>query len=210
MKQILDLLNSNLGQQIVNGVAQQSNQPKEKTGQLLGMAMPMLMQAMKRNASTPEGAQGILSAIDSKHDGSILENIGGLFSPATSNAVENDGEKILGHILGKKQQPIEMALSKQSGIDLGSVAKILKMAAPILMGMLGKQKRQSNVSDPDEIEQLIGGLLSGQSSQKEQSFLESILDADNDGNIIDDVANMFLGGDNKSSSGGILGDLLGK
>lgn len=56
MSGILDLLNSDLGKTIISGVSQESGQPQDKTGKLLTMAMPVLIQAMKRNASAPEGA----------------------------------------------------------------------------------------------------------------------------------------------------------
>ena len=87
-----------------------------------------------------------------------------------------------------------------------------KVAAPILMGVLGNQAKQQNVNSQGGLEGLLGGLLKGNSPQNEQSFLESILDADGDGSIIDDVAGMVLGGSNKKKGGlaGLLGGLFGK
>ncbi|GFZ85512.1 hypothetical protein GCM10011531_15890 [Aquaticitalea lipolytica] len=212
MSGILDLLNSDLGKTIVSGVAGQTKQPENKTQDVLTMALPVLMQAMKRNASTPQGAEGLLGALNSKHDGSILENLGGLFSGGVDSNVLDDGGKILGHVLGGKQKNVENALSQKSGIDAGSVAQILKVAAPILMGVLGNQAKQQNVNSQGGLEGLLGGLLKGNSPQNEQSFLESILDADGDGSIIDDVAGMVLGGSNKKKGGlaGLLGGLFGK
>ena len=211
MAGILDLLNSDLGKTIISGVSGQTGQPQEKTQDLLTMAMPVLMQAMRRNASTPQGAEGLLGALNNKHDGSILDNLGGLFSGGVDNSVMEDGGKILGHVLGGRQQNVQMALSQKSGIDAGNVAQILKVAAPILMGVLGKQQRQAQVSDQSGLEGLLGGLLKGNSQQQEQSFLESILDADGDGSVIDDVAGMVLGGNKKKGGlGGLLGGLFGK
>ena len=211
MSGILDLLSSDLGKTIISGVAGQIGQDENKTGNLLTMAMPVLMQAMKQNASTPQGAEGLLSALNSKHDGSILDNLGGLFGGDVDANVMDDGGKILGHVLGGKQQHVESALSQKSGIDAGSVANILKVAAPILMGILGKQSKKQQVSDSGGLENLLGGLLGGNSAQQEQSFLESILDADGDGSVIDDVARMVLGGSKKKSGlGGLLGGLFGK
>ncbi len=43
------------------------------------MALPVLMGAMQKNASTPEGAVGFLGAVMGKHDGGILDNLSGLF-----------------------------------------------------------------------------------------------------------------------------------
>ena len=211
MSGILDLLNSDLGKTIISGVSQNSGQPQDKTSSLLTMALPVLMQAMKRNASTQEGAQGLLGALDNKHDGSILDNIGDLFKGGVNSDVVTDGGKILGHVLGGRQQNVERELSSRSGIDAGSVANILKVAAPILMGVLGKQKREQNVSNAGDLGGLLGGLLKGNSPQQEQSFLESILDADGDGSVIDDVAGMVLGGNKKKGGlGGLLGGLFGK
>jgi hypothetical protein len=123
----------------------------------------------------------------------------------------DDGGKILGHVLGSKQQNVENALSQKSGIDAGSVAQILKVAAPILMGVLGKQQKQQKASNQGGLEGLLGGLLNNNSPQQEQSFLESILDADGDGSVIDDVAGMVLGSDKKKGGiGGLLGGLFGK
>lgn len=210
MPGILDLLNSDLGKSIISGVSSQTNQPQNKTQDVLTMALPVLMTAMKRNASTPQGAQGLLSALGSKHDGSILDNLGGLFEGGVDSNVLDDGGKILGHVLGGKQKIVEMALSQKSGIDAGSVAQILKVAVPILMGVLGSQAKQQNVNSANGIESLLGGLLGGNSPQQEQSFLESMLDADGDGSIIDDVAGMVLGGSKKKGGlGGLLGGLFG-
>ncbi|MBT8267592.1 MAG: DUF937 domain-containing protein [Flavobacteriaceae bacterium] len=212
MSGILDLLNSDLGKTIVNGVSSQSGQSQDKTSGLLTMALPVLMQAMKRNASTPEGAEGLLGALNSKHDGSILDDLGGLFGGGVNKDVMDDGGKILGHVLGGRQQNVERALSSKSGMDASSVGNILKVAAPILMGVLGKQQRQQGVRDQSGLDGLLGGMIKGNSPEQEQSFLESILDADGDGSIIDDVAGMVLGGGKKKSGGlgGLLGGLFGK
>lgn len=208
MAGILDLLNSDLGKTIVSGVAGSTGQDAGKTGSVLTMALPVLMKAMQRNASTPQGAEGLMGALN-KHDGGILDNLGGLFGGGVDDSVKQDGGKILGHILGSKQQGVEQVIGQKAGVDAGSVGNILKVAAPILMGVLGKQSRQQNVSSSNGIGDLIGGMLGGNDTKQEQSFLEKILDADGDGSVIDDVAGMVLGGNKSNSGGGLLGNVLG-
>ena len=211
MAGILDLLNSDLGKTIVNGVAGQTGQSKNKTSELLTMALPVLTQAMKRNVSSSEGAKSLMNALKDKHDGSILDNLDGLFDGGVNEDVLQDGNKILGHVLGTKQQNVTNTLSVKSGIDSNSVAQILQVAAPILLGLLGKQSQQQNISSQNSLENMLGGLITNNSKKQEQSFLESILDADGDGSIIDDVADMVLGNNKKKSGlGGILGGLFGK
>ena len=211
MSGILDLLSSDLGKTIISGVSREANQPQNKTQDVLTMALPVLMAAMKRNAASEEGAKGLLSALDSKHDGSILDNLEGLFGGGVNQNVKIDGEKILGHILGNKQPMVANALSQKSGVDANAIGQILKVAAPIVLGMLGKEKRRQNIQSQSGLDGLLGGLLKGNSAQHEQSFLESILDADGDGSVIDDVAGMVLGGNKKKGGlGGLLGSLFRK
>lgn len=213
MSGLLDLLNSPMGRQLVSGVANQTGQPESKTADVLSMAMPLLMGAMKKNASTPGGAQGLMDALSSKHDGGILDDLGGLFGGGVDQSVMNDGAGILGHVFGSKQPQVENALSSKSGIDAGTVSQILKIAAPILLGYLGKQTRQQNVSSPDGLNGLLGGLMGGnRTAAKQQSLIETFLDSDGDGSVIDDLAGMVLnsGSTKKSGLGGMLGGLFGK
>jgi len=210
MSGLLDLLNSPMGKQLISGVAGQTNQPENKTADVLSMAMPLLLGAMKKNVSSPQGAEGLMSALSNKHDGSILDNLGGLFQGGVDDSVINDGAGILGHVFGGKQPQVENALSEKSGLDAGSVGQILKIAAPIVMGFLGKQTAQSNVSDSSGMNALLGSMLGGQ-PQQNQSLITTLLDADGDGSILDDVAGMVMGSNKKKGGlGGLLGGLFGK
>ncbi|MEH6759712.1 DUF937 domain-containing protein [Maribacter arcticus] len=210
MAGLLDLLNSPMGKQLISGVAGQTNQPENKTADVLSMAMPLILGAMKKNVSSPEGAQGLMSALSGKHNGSILDNLGGLFSGGVDDNVMSDGAGILGHVFGNKQPQVENALSQKSGLDAGTVAQILKIAAPIVMGYLGKQTAQSNVSDGTGMNALLGSMLGGQ-PQENQSLITTLLDADGDGSILDDVAGMVMGGSKKKGGlAGLLGGLFGK
>ena len=216
MSGILDLLSGPIGQTIISGVAGSTGQDSSKTGSVLTMALPVLMKAMERNASTPEGAAGLMGAINN-HDGGILDNLGDLFNGGVDQSVTSEGSKILGHILGDKAGGVEQVISQKAGVDAGSVGNILKTAAPLLMGMLGKQSQQSGgISDVNGLTGLLGGMLGGASNSgavtKEQTFLEQMLDSDGDGSVVDDVAGMVLNqvtGSSSSSGGGILGSVLG-
>ncbi len=211
MSGLLDLLNSPMGKQLISGVAGQTGQPENKTADALGMAMPLLLGAMKKNvASSPQGAEGLMNALSSKHDGSILDNLGGLFAGGVDQSVMDDGAGILGHVFGNKQSNVENALSQKSGLDAGAIANILKIAAPLVMGYLAKQKAQSNVKDASGLGSLLGSTLGGQPKQN-QSLITSLLDADGDGSIWDDVAGMVMGSSQKKGGlGGMLGGLFGK
>ncbi len=206
MASILDLLSSDLGKQLVQGASAQTGQPEDKTANVLSMALPVILGAMQRNAATPQGAQSLNRALDdSRHDGSILDQLSGLLgSQGADSALVQDGAGILEHVLGGNRQRVEQNISKTSGVDANAVAQIIKIAAPIVMGILGNQKRKDQVGETG-LGDLLGSVL-GKNTKHDRSLLESILDADGDGSVIDDVAGMVLGGNKKK---GGLGDLLG-
>lgn len=212
MSGILDLLNSPIGKTLVNGAASQMGMDSNKAGGALQSALPLILGAMKNNVSSPEGASGLLGALmNEKHGGGILDNLGSILGGnSIDDDVMQDGGKILGHVFGGKQENVAAAISKSNGIDLSQAMNILKVAAPIVMGFLGKQARTQGVQDTNGVNNLLGGLLGGQ-SQQSQSMITRLLDSDGDGSVIDDVAGMLMGaaGGNKSSGGGILGTLMG-
>jgi len=205
MAGLLDLLNSDIGKTLVSGASQKLGQNKVQTSSALSAALPLILGAMKNNASTPQGADGLLSALSGKHDGSILDDLGGMLGKSD---VLSDGAGILGHVFGGKEQNVAQAVSKKSGMDLGAAMDLLKMAAPVVMGVIGKQSKQQNVNDSNGIGDLLGGLL-GSEAQKEQSLVTQLLDADGDGSVIDDLIGMAAGGKKKGGLGGLLGGLFG-
>ena len=212
MANILDLLNSDIGKTLINGTSQQLGQDKAKTTTALNAALPLLLGAMKNNAKSPEGASGLLAALgNEKHGGGILDNLGDILGGnSIDDDVLQDGAGILGHVFRGKEQNVASAVSKSSGLDAGSAMNALKVAAPVLMGLLGKESRQKKVADQSGIENLLSGLLGG-GGQQEESMVTRLLDADNDGSVIDDVAGMLLqgGGGKKGGIGGLLSGLLG-
>ncbi len=210
MAGILDLLNGPMGQTLIQGASKQFGLGEGSTQKAMSAAMPLILGAMKNNASTPEGASGLLGALMGKHDGSILDNLGSILGgDKVDDDVLKDGEGILGHVFGGKQENVAAAVSKTSGIDMGAAMNILKVAGPFLMGAIGKQARTQGVQDQNGIGDLLGGLLGG-GHQEQQSLVNRLLDADGDGSIIDDVAGMLLGGGKKGGLGSLLGGLFGK
>ncbi len=176
-----------LTQVVTNQVTQQAAQ---KTGlneglaeKMMPMAMAAIMAGLKKNAAQPDGAQALASALD-RHDGSLLNNV----SQLGDAHVLADGQKILGHILGGKQQKTEMALAKTAGVDQGQIAQLLAMAAPAVLASLGRAKREQNLDVS-----ALAGLVTEESvrAQKnapaELSGLMGFLDQDGDGDFKDDI-----------------------
>lgn len=155
---------------------------------VLSGALPALMGGLARNAAAPEGATGLLAALDRDHDGSIMDDLAGYLGGAGAAAA---GAGILRHTFGPKQGQVESALSRSTGVEQGSVSQILAMAAPLVLGYLSRRRRSQDLDAAG----LAGMLNMEQQVAQERSpqavsMLNRLLDADNDGSIMDEVAEM--------------------
>lgn len=156
------------------------------------MALPMMLGALKSKAGSPEGAENIDKALqDDKHNGSVLDKI----SSGDLSGLLSEGPGILGHIFGGKQGQIEQAVGATTGMDSSKVSKLLQMAAPVVMGILGSQKRKDHVNSGG-LQGLIGSVM-GTTSSHDQSLLETFMNADGEG-VVNDVVGKLFGGKDKS------------
>jgi hypothetical protein len=105
-----------------------------------------------------------------------------------------NGSGILSHLLGGKQNGAINIISKMSGLDNQKTGNLMTMLAPILMGALGKTKRQQGLNAGD-IFNLLNGSLSAQKQSTGNQTMDMIsrfIDQDGDGDITDDA--MRIGG----------------
>ena len=100
----------------------------------LEMGLPLLLGAINKNASKPEGMNAIMKSLSQTGTDSPLKNISSYLEASDSAS----GSDMLGSLLGSSTQPIQQALSKSTGLSGGIVGKILTMALPLLMGSLSK------------------------------------------------------------------------
>lgn len=207
MGAVLNLLESEMGKNIIGGLSNETGVDRDKAGTLAGMAIPLLMAAIKKQARDPRQAESVMAALNTdRHDGRILDDLSGLFQGGVNEEVLQDGSGILGHIFGEQRPEMENQLSKQSGLDTANISKMMMTLAPIIMGLLGRQKRQNQINSPNDLNTLLASMLGGQPKQN-QDLLTSLLDTDGDGSILDDVSDMVAGA--KRKKGGLSGLLDG-
>jgi hypothetical protein len=203
MFSLQDLLGPQQGNEAVQEISSNVGAEPAAVNTAIQAALPMILGSLANNASTPQGAQSLDTALEQDHDGSVLDNLGGLGSmifggqqEAATPPRQADAGGILGHILGTNQAPVVQEASNESGLGAGQVAQILMMLAPIVMGYLGRQKQQQGVG-ADGLGGLLGGLLGGQAAAAPQSsgnpmmdMASGMLDRDGDGSSMDDIASM--------------------
>jgi hypothetical protein len=155
-------------------------------------ALPAILAAVNKNANNSEKAQGLNKALE-QHDGSVLNNLGSYLQ----NPDLKDGARILNHLFGGNTQNVANAVSQSSGLDAQGSMKILETLAPLVLGVLGQQKKENNL-DAQGISDLTSKLSSSlEGASGIMGMITNFLDSNKDGNVMDDLTGMigkFLGG----------------
>lgn len=183
---ISDLLSSFTHSDSLSALSQSSGAQPNQISNLLKTALPILMKGMAQNAGSESGANALSKALDA-HSGVNTSNLGALLK----NADVTDGTKILGHILGTKNTEVQKGLAQKTGLSSSQTGTILASVAPMLLSVLGGQKKEMNVGNSG-LGSMLSGFLGGSGNLND--MISSAL-ADNDGDgtpdVIQKLGNIF-------------------
>jgi hypothetical protein len=192
MNAITDMITQRLSGGAVSAIAQRLGVSEATANTAVQIAVPLILAALARNASRPEGAQNLQQALNNDHDGSIFDNLSGYLG----NPQSGNGAGILGHVFGEQQSNIQGNLAQATGLDQGSAGGLLETLAPLVMGAVGQQQQQSGLDSSG-----LSDLLNTQQQEAQNNspdvmgMLGSMLDQNKDGSAVDDIqrlaANFF-------------------
>ena len=149
---ITNILGALTGNDAVGAISDNLKIDSNQVSSVISSALPSLLGAMQKNASTPGGAEALAKALGD-HAGSA----GNIINNLKVNDL-TDGSKILGHIFGGDLSNVLGGISKQTGVATNSVSSILAAIAPSLLALLGKQNGNSGAAG---LGGLLGALLGG-------------------------------------------------
>lgn len=138
---LLDVLKSQLTSgNTMDVISNLLGENKSATSKGLDAILPTLLGSVIQKGSTTEGANSLLNLIKTGgHDGNVLDNIGSLLGggDTTSNFL-NTGSGLLKTLLGDKLGGVASIITGLSGLKSGSTSSLLQLAAPLIMGLIGK------------------------------------------------------------------------
>lgn len=178
MAAIMDVIRSHLGHETLESLGKRVGADPSIVQRVASMALPMLIGGLSRNVNaSPQGRSSLNAALERDHDGSLLDSLGSLLrggtaggglgalagavgdlfgggsAPAEPSRATN-GDGILRHVLGDRREAVEEGTARASGLDRGQVGSLLAALAPLLMGALGKVKRDRHL-DEEGVVQLV-------------------------------------------------------
>ena len=187
MNAITQIITQQLAGGAARTIAQRLGVSETTANTAVQIAVPLILTALARNASRPEGAENLHQAINDDHDGSIFENL----TSYLNNPQSADGAGILGHVFGGQQPLITANLAQATGMDQHSASSLLETVAPLVMGAVGQTQQQKGLDASG-----LSNMLNSQQQQAENnspgvmSMLGSMLDQNQDGSAMDDLQRM--------------------
>jgi hypothetical protein len=153
----MDLLQTILnaqGGQAVDQLGQHVGLDRDQTVSALQHLLPALAGGIAHNASQPGGLDSLLGALAGGGHQAYLDN------PASLAGAADDGNGILGHVLGSKDvsRQVAAAASAQTGIGADVLKKMLPLVASLAMAALS-QRASSSSFNPSTAQIGGGGLL---------------------------------------------------
>ena len=159
MSGLVDTVMSNLGDAQIAAIAGQLGTDPGQARAAIEHALPLIVGGMAQNASTPQGAQALNTALGD-HAGS---DIGSILGNVLAGGGSGIGGAILGHIFGNKQDAANQGLGQTTGLGQQNAGQLLAILAPIVMGILANHAQNQNLGAGG-----LGSMLGHESQQIQQ------------------------------------------
>ena len=155
---LLALLKDYLTPEIISKASNLVGEDYTNTATAMDGILPTILGSVLGKASTTDGVSNVMSMISSgSHDGRIFDNLGSTLSGgSTTNSMLSGGTSILSSLFDDKVSSIASAIGNFAGIKSDSASSLMSMAAPLVLGLIGKQV-SSNGSDTSGLMSLLSG-----------------------------------------------------
>jgi hypothetical protein len=184
MNMITQMITQKVGGAAAGMLAQRLGISESTAQTAVQLAVPVIVAALARNASQPQGAQDLHQAVASDHDGSILDQL----TSYMGNPQAANGSGILSHVLGGDRPAVESNLAQATGMDQDSAGNLLEMVAPLVMGAVGREQQQNGL-DPNGLSQFLAQQQQAQPADPGlMGSISSMLDSNRDGSVTDDLS----------------------
>lgn len=134
------LLGAMTTQSSVGSVSGKTGLSNKQIQKLMMLAIPLLLKYMTGNAtSSGSGALSLLGALSQHTNKKDM-------AQQLNDADEDDGGKIIGHILGNNEKKVEHDLAAQTGLNEAQIKQVLSIMAPALMSGVSEAATASAAS----------------------------------------------------------------
>ncbi len=144
---LIEMFNNTVGELLIKQASGMLSESAESTTTGVKSIVPSLLGTLIQKGRTEAGAEELMLYMAEQNiDGSILSNVtASLQGGIETEKLMYQGAGILRYLLDEKLSPVVDIISGSSGLRTSSATSLLKLAAPLVLGILGKQVREKGL-----------------------------------------------------------------
>lgn len=137
---LIDLAKRQLTPDMIDKLSAYTGESGPATSKALSGSVPTLLAGMLSSASAPGGLTRLIDLFgQGRHDGSILAAIPAQLSGSGLDGLISSGSSILGSLFGTRQDAVTGVIASSSAVRQSSAGSLLCVAAPMVLGLIGRQ-----------------------------------------------------------------------
>lgn len=135
---LIGLVKDAVSQQVMNKIGGMVGLEPAKTSSVFDTAVGSILGGLMKKATGSGGTDAVFGAVQSQDPG-LLDRLNDILDGDQARGeFEEQGGGILDMVFGGDRAKAESGIGSALGIDSGMIGKLLAMAAPIIMGVIGR------------------------------------------------------------------------
>ena len=172
----------------IGDIAQEIGTDEDTARGAVATAVPLMIGGLSRLTAEPEGSLALFEALEEEDEEKGF--FGNMASLLTSPLALAAGGMMVNRMFGGKKGPIEAGLSAAFGLGRNQTGSLMMAVAPVVMGTLRRRRKEDDLDAAGS-----AGLLRREeedlrNESEELSGLMGLLDRDDDGKVMDNIAAM--------------------
>lgn len=145
---LLDMASAAMGGNFPGALGSFLGESQSTASAGLSAVLPALIGGLVSKGSTPDGASGLLSLLNTPQvDAGIAGTLGHLFAGGGTQAsgLVTLGGSLLGSLFGDKTSAMASAIGSVAGMKSSNATSLLSLVAPIVLGLIKSHATQNNL-----------------------------------------------------------------
>lgn len=141
MANLIEMIRWVITPDIVRDASSVTGESDAATRATINGAIPSVLMGGLELGSTQAGSERLMQMIsDGGYGAETVSGFGHLISDANSRqSLENSGEQVLSGLFGARSDGVSHAVAQAGGVRHSSASHLLRLIAPLVLGMIGKQ-----------------------------------------------------------------------
>jgi OmpA-OmpF porin, OOP family len=135
---LMEAVRGYLTPDVLRGASSFTGESEVSTGKALSGVVPTLLGGITNMASSEHGANSLMGLVHEGGYTTALDNPSSFFGGGTTQKMMGAGQQLVGSIFGNKSSSISNEVARTSGVKPSSATSLMSLAAPLVMGVIGK------------------------------------------------------------------------